>query len=108
MNIVTATIASVDMATGSQDTMHDVEEISYNTLMSHTDRDANTYSRIFLYSYVLEQPYTICGSCIYHLRVTFRLVQIYIHLDAMNIACTFRHLQRFIAQSVMNIRNLCS
>ena len=94
MNIVTATIASVDMATGSQDTMHDVEEISYDTLMSHTDRDANTYSRIFLYSYVLEQPYTICGSCICHLRVTFRLVQIYIHLDAMNIACTFRHLHK--------------
>ena len=56
--------------------------------------DANTCSRIFLYSYVFEQPYTMCGSCICHIRVTYRLVQIHIHVDAMNIASTVRHLHK--------------
>ena len=49
MNIVTATIASVDMATGSQDTMHDVEEISYNTLMSPIDGRKYMFTHISVF-----------------------------------------------------------
>ena len=49
VNIVTATIASVDMATGSQDTMHDVEEISYNTLMSPIDGRKYMFTHISVF-----------------------------------------------------------